>query len=143
MQISHFAHPNDTAPESDLSLVPNLILVIASKYDCVLRLGSGSWDGRFEPLRAQTPSEASPARALGLVLVDVLRECTYRRVTVQHSRTGRSSASSRSLLLVLLESRRQAEGGIGVTKRVKRAERVRDIALRRSAVSRDVGLKQS
>jgi hypothetical protein len=44
---------------------------------------------------------------------------------------------------VLLESRRQAEGGIGVTKRVKRAERVRDIALRRSAVSRDVGLKQS
>jgi hypothetical protein len=59
-------------------------------------------------------------------------------------------------LLALLESRRQAEGGIGVTKRVKRVKRVkrgkrvkgvRDTVLlcaeALSAVSRNVGLKQS
>ncbi len=41
VQISHFTHLNDTAPESDLSFVLNLILAIASKYDCRPRLGSG------------------------------------------------------------------------------------------------------
>jgi hypothetical protein len=83
------------------------------------------------------PSEASPPRALGLALVDVLRECTYRRVTAQHSRTGRSSsASSRSFLLVLLESRRQAEAGIGVTKGVKRVKRGKRVKGVRDTVSR-------